>query len=1001
MRLFLVGFLILVHQLLIGQCPQGDYLINIQDDIDSYLDLYPNCTEIEGSLIIEPGADFLSFDFSPIAHLKIIGGSLIMRSNFSSIVVSNPLNLNLIREDIEFSGIGQQQFINSVQVLRKDILYKDSDGERLSDLETFISNSNITQIGGNLSISNCPKVRDLSFFNSVQEIGESIILENLDSLTSLNGFDNITSIDGGLIIKNTGINTCSGLDQVKSIRRICTIQDNPNLQSLNGLNQLESVGLNFNLINNPIVNLIGLDRLSQVGNSFIISELSELRSLEGLISMKEIKTLSLSRLPISNLQGTQSIEGIETLSIADLPNLEIFEGFNSLRELDDFLIDNCSTLTSIRDFGIGPMHIENITFSFNPELVDLSSSTINLRHLGSLRVYDNPKLESLDYITVPDSLALLSLIANESLEEVNFLGNVKYIRFNLELIQLFSLKNQDFVSSITNVRNDVILEDFDSLPGLKNLRSCRLLNINSNDNLGNLDDFYYLKEVESLRIWGNDNLSDITGICDLQISNKLDIIRNPKLNYCNCKNICNFVNEFPSQTMIRNNGFDCDNIDDFEANCAETGLLIQVYHDTNRNNIYDPNEEGVNLGKIQLENGFTTFPIDSGRTYLELEENTLYSLYYTPPYNWVISQPSSKIEILSSQGIEYLSIGIHPDTNQDSVSASVISEGLICNQTAQFQIEVSNYGSSNYNGRLIFRHEGENIEGKDVYDANSVLIEIDELPPGASFLYTISIKSPSSERENELLKYHLIDISNDELLYEYMDQLKCLPIESDKLGIPYGEGDEKRILPNDNIRYLIRFQNNRACPARHIVVEDKIDNSVLDLTTLRDFSSSHPISAVELDGNMLKFRFENICLPDSTFNINERSAYVAFTINQVDDLTNGTYVDNSAKVYYDFIDTSQTEIESKLIHSEVIVNQNEIEIKSEINIYPNPANDHVFIDDQSKGFNFFEVTNLIGNSISKGPIYDQRIALDIPSGLYILNVYSSNKKASTKLIVNR
>lgn len=76
-----------------------------------------------------------------------------------------------------------------------------------------------------------------------------------------------------------------------------------------------------------------------------------------------------------------------------------------------------------------------------------------------------------------------------------------------------------------------------------------------------------------------------------------------------------------------------------------------------------------------------------------------------------------------------------------------------------------------------------------------------------------------------------------------------------------------------------------------------------------------------------------------------------------------------------------------------------IEMDQQIRLYPNPASDHIFIENELKGTTIYSLTEINGKIIRKGVLY-QKNDLDISSlknGLYILNMMNDKGKISRKI----
>ena len=136
---------------------------------------------------------------------------------------------------------------------------------------------------------------------------------------------------------------------------------------------------------------------------------------------------------------------------------------------------------------------------------------------------------------------------------------------------------------------------------------------------------------------------------------------------------------------------------------------------------------------------------------------------------------------------------------------------------------------------------------------------------------------------------------------------------NDKTGFPLGRGAENIIGENQEIEYLIRFQNTGTDTAFTVVIRDVL-SELLDISTLRTGASSHDYQyTVKKNYNTetytLDFNFENIMLPDSNVNLAASNGFVKFKISPKSNIPLGTQINNQAKIYFDFnvpITTNET-----------------------------------------------------------------------------------------------
>jgi uncharacterized repeat protein (TIGR01451 family) len=121
---------------------------------------------------------------------------------------------------------------------------------------------------------------------------------------------------------------------------------------------------------------------------------------------------------------------------------------------------------------------------------------------------------------------------------------------------------------------------------------------------------------------------------------------------------------------------------------------------------------------------------------------------------------------------------------------------------------------------------------------------------------------------------------------------------NDKQGFPGGVGETHEILPNQQLQYLIRFQNTGTAEAYNIIIRDTLDTD-LNIFSVTPGVSSHEYSFTMFGERVLQWTFNNIMLPDSFSNPEQSHGFITYTVNQLPDLTDGTEITNSAAIYFD------------------------------------------------------------------------------------------------------
>ena len=122
---------------------------------------------------------------------------------------------------------------------------------------------------------------------------------------------------------------------------------------------------------------------------------------------------------------------------------------------------------------------------------------------------------------------------------------------------------------------------------------------------------------------------------------------------------------------------------------------------------------------------------------------------------------------------------------------------------------------------------------------------------------------------------------------------------NDKTGYPLGLTDSNYIAPNQEIQYVIRFQNTGTDTAFTVVIRDTLTAN-LDIFSVISGVASDNYTFRMYGPRVLEWTFDNILLPDSNTNELESHGFVTFTVAQNSNLPNGVMIQNAADIYFDF-----------------------------------------------------------------------------------------------------
>ena len=219
----------------------------------------------------------------------------------------------------------------------------------------------------------------------------------------------------------------------------------------------------------------------------------------------------------------------------------------------------------------------------------------------------------------------------------------------------------------------------------------------------------------------------------------------------------------------------------------------------------------------------------------------------------------------------------------------------------------------------------------------------------------------------------------------------------------------QQVANSSYINYLIRFQNTGTDTAFHVTVRDTLDTK-LDWNSLQMITASHPYHIQINSQNKIAWQFNNIRLPDSNRNEARSHGFIAYRIKSKNNLVIGDTIKNSASIYFDYNLPVQTNRQNTIVSNNIITGINNIDNRSfAMLIFPNPADNDLWIRIKERivGNTTIMISDISGRQIyheNLGRIsssdFSKKISLkNIPSGTYIVGLYSDNKYYVQKLII--
>ncbi len=215
---------------------------------------------------------------------------------------------------------------------------------------------------------------------------------------------------------------------------------------------------------------------------------------------------------------------------------------------------------------------------------------------------------------------------------------------------------------------------------------------------------------------------------------------------------------------------------------------------------------------------------------------------------------------------------------------------------------------------------------------------------------------------------------------------------------------------NEELQYVIRFQNTGNFQADFVHIKDTLSN-YFDLSTFRIISSSHLLYFTLSGAGIVDFYFDNIFLPPSSLDELNSHGYVKYGVRCKESVVLGNAMVNTAYIYFDFNTAIITNTTTTLVAYPVIfvtqIPANFIQYNT-ILVYPNPAINELNID--LRGINkvdmqllVFDVTgNAVKNEKMSNTALNNINISNLSSGIYFGNVLSNHQKiGSFKFVVSK
>lgn len=357
-------------------------------------------------------------------------------------------------------------------------------------------------------------------------------------------------------------------------------------------------------------------------------------------------------------------------------------------------------------------------------------------------------------------------------------------------------------------------------------------------------------------------------------------------------------------------------LENFIHNQGGYTMKGNVFFDSNQNKIKDSIEFGFSNTLLNLiPSGITSYSYIDGSYFFAVDSGT-YNLTHNPLQYWNLTTDSSSYtRTLSSTNnlIDSLNFGFYPDTLITVIRPTLTGGFPRCNQFTNYWVNIQNIGTTTPNGVIHLQLDDSISYISAAVTPDSIINQniywhYDSLFFYSSEMINLQVQMPPftsmGDTLTSILTVHELDsLGSSNIIYSNTDTLDqilvCAYDPNDKSVTPKGIGNEGYIAQNQELEYLIRFQNTGNDTAITVTVRDQLDAD-LDWNTLFPIASSHTFQVHIAQNGEVVFKFENIFLPDSATDFLGSQGFVKFTIKPKANLSPNTPIYNAGHIYFDY-----------------------------------------------------------------------------------------------------
>jgi hypothetical protein len=442
-----------------------------------------------------------------------------------------------------------------------------------------------------------------------------------------------------------------------------------------------------------------------------------------------------------------------------------------------------------------------------------------------------------------------------------------------------------------------------------------------------------------------------------------------------------------------------------------------VYYDSNNNGVQDAGEAGVPNVYVKVGNNYV-YTNTAGQYTIIVPAGT-YNVSFTPYGSYIgyTVNPASYTVAAITVGTTYSGNDFGLYIVPGSCNAKVV---LVPYTTvtpgfpAWYKVYVYNIGSSVITGTLDFLYDTaltftSATPPPSSTASGSLSWNVSSIATGSYAYHFVRFNAPTSVQLGQSF-FTLADFNancNDVNLSDNVDTTHQLAVGSwdpnNKLVSPTGLGATGRIhKTTSDLDYTINFQNTGTAPAVNVVLVDTL-SQYIDWNTIEMKATSHDCN-MTIQNGILVAKYSGIMLPDSNSNEPESHGFLAYKAKLKPNLANGTKIENTAHIYFDFNEAVITNTTLNTIDFFLAIKDPSKENVT-VTLYPNPFKTHTSIQlaEVNGRVLDLQIVDMLGKIVStqtsdgNGLFKVERN--NIAAGLYTYTISENGKKLTSGKLV--